>query len=193
MQASTNYPDPTNLHEVGNSFQTLIEALATVERVLRTETARLVAVGEYKAVAQMLEKAQGVGSIRSAIQVKLEEWKQLGWNQARHPEPVRPRPPVHPSPRSTLIVSLDGHLVPGETAADVFVSTLEKIGLDRVMKTGKKLSGISLVSTTYEGTYQSIRRSGFHYVCTHASNEYKKKVLEELACELHLSISVELA
>mgnify|MGYP004701287133 CR=1 FL=1 len=179
---------PTQL--VRRHFQSLLEALTSVKKSLQEETARSVAAGDYTTASRCMDKAKGVHVLLSDIRTRFQDWSRLQL------EPVAPKPPVvprlhpHPAPRSELSVTLEGEVIPGETAADVFVATLEKIGLERIMLTGEKLSGIPLVSKSHHGDYQSIRRSGYYYICTHSNNVTKKRTIEKLASRFNLRVEV---
>jgi hypothetical protein len=177
---------------VRRHFQSLLDALTNVEKSLQEQTARSVAAGDYATASRCMDKAKGVHVLLSDIRTRLQDWSRLQLDPVGPNPPVVPRPHPHPAPRSELSVTLEGEVIPGETAADVFVATLEKIGLERIMLSGEKLSGIPLVSKSHHGDYQSIRRSGYYYICTHSNNVTKKRTLEKLARLFSLRVEVKI-
>lgn len=103
----------------------------------------------------------------------------------------RPRSGVRKPNRAILVKFANGRVVKGPSAADTFTETLEALGLEKVRALGKVRNGFPLVGTRASENYTQ-REVGGLYVMTHTSSEYKKEVLEEIANELGVSLSVEL-
>lgn len=116
--------------------------------------------------------------------------------------PKKPPIVIAKSPRVTLKrprnsngylqVTLDGVLIKEKTASETFVETLNTLGLERIAKLNKKLSGIPLLNKAPVDGYQHQKQSGDWYITTHFSNETAKGMLEDIAKELRVPLKVEL-
>lgn len=98
----------------------------------------------------------------------------------------------HKSAKTWMRVTVAGQVIKGDSGAEVFVATFEWIGLELVSKLGLVLCGIPLISRRPVMSYQSqIYRNGW-YITTHASNPYKKRMLEKISAALGIPIHIEI-
>ena len=103
-----------------------------------------------------------------------------------------PLPPIRkniPSPRvissSRFVVTMsDGERIDHPVAADTFVETIEKLGLEQVEKVNPKLLSTS-------NTYRVYRQSGRYYININFTNDQKKKILDNLANAIGARLLVE--
>jgi len=96
------------------------------------------------------------------------------------------------APRTRLMVKFqDGSVICDPKAANTFALALNKLGLDRVRQLGKRVSGIPLISTQKHDSYTQYQ-FGNDYVATHSSTKFKKEMLEIVAKELGVQVSVEI-
>jgi len=95
-------------------------------------------------------------------------------------------------PGSKLRVQVNSKALEYPDAAETFAHAIEEIGLDRLARLGKALSGIALVGTSKATGYQQQYAIGGFYVCTHSNTQTKKRLLEEIALELGAPIHVEI-
>ena len=94
-----------------------------------------------------------------------------------------PSPPVISSSRFVVTMS-DGERIDHPVAADTFVETIEKLGLEQVEKVNPKLLSTS-------NTYRVFRQRGRYYININFTNDQKKNILENLANALDTRLVVE--
>jgi predicted type IV restriction endonuclease len=85
-------------------------------------------------------------------------------------------------PDKTLIYDLN--------VANTFVSTLQKIGLDKVEPLGFKHSGIPLVSRSKDAFYKQ-RQVGSHWVMIHMATADKLAILHKINDKLNLKLKID--
>ncbi|MDE0186576.1 MAG: hypothetical protein OXP71_14150 [Candidatus Poribacteria bacterium] len=103
-----------------------------------------------------------------------------------------PLPPIRkkiPSPRvissSRFVVTMsDGERIDHPVAADTFVETIEKLGLEQVEKVNPKLLSTS-------NTYRKFRQRGRYYINIDFTNDKKKTILDNLSNTLGARLLVE--
>lgn len=93
-------------------------------------------------------------------------------------------------PRTTMTVSWKGKLFSGACAADVMADCLAAMGLERVRALGMRRGPHLLVSKDKPPPDRGSRLRDGLYVITHASNQEKGAILEEVAKGLNEQISV---
>jgi hypothetical protein len=87
------------------------------------------------------------------------------------------------------VTFLDGSKVIGESAADVFVNTIHKIGLEKVQGLNISRYNSNIVSRKAHPRYSTILKDGY-FVLTHFNNETKKRILENISERLNLSLRI---
>lgn len=118
-----------------------------------------------------------------------ERWPALVVVHATTPNVV-----PHPKrPGSKLRVHLNGKAIEYSDAAETFARSIDQIGIERVARLGRVLSGIPLVGRSRAAGYQQQFAVGQFYVCTHSNTQTKKRVLEEIAADLGVQIRVEVS
>ena len=95
-------------------------------------------------------------------------------------------------PGSKLRVHLNGKVIEFSDAAETFARAIEDIGIERVTRLGKVLSGIALIGTVKAAGYQQQFMIGEYYVCTHSNTPTKKRLLEEIGAELRVPLHAEI-
>lgn len=177
---------------VVDCFVTLLAAIRNSEERWRD---RLLEAGGNRDKARSDEcmvAVQRTAEAGGEVETLFNKWK------SRWPTvpaiPVPPAPPSPPkSPRSKLRVHINGKVLEHSTAAETFARTLAEIGIERVARLGKTLSGIPLVSKSAAPDYQEQFVLGEYRICTHANNPTKKRVLDQIANELKIPLKVEIS
>ncbi len=185
---TVNTPDVDINQSVSSCFEALMSAMHAYESALRTYASKAVLNRDDANAQSCWPVIESVNRASREVETAHRTWTSL-----RPAEPA-PTPPKSLSahskrPGSTFCVTFGGRAIKGRDAAEVFVHTIEAIGIGSVAALGLTLSGIALVGKSNTATYQSrVFTSGF-YVCTHASNRDKKRILEKIASRLGLALS----
>lgn len=99
------------------------------------------------------------------------------------------------APQTKLRVSFpDGKVIEKYRAADTFVETIQKIGIDKVRKLGLRGNGVPLIDSAprRDGkTFAQQKIQGW-YICTYSSTLKKKEQLDEIARQLRIRLKVEI-
>lgn len=102
-------------------------------------------------------------------------------------------PEIRKKRRSVKLVvnDSDGKEFPGADSAGVFVSALQRLGLERIERLGVEVDGEPLVSRKKHKKYPASTRqvNGF-WISTHSSNAKKGSLLKRIAYQLGVSLTV---
>ena len=183
-----NTADIDTNQSVSSCFEALMSAMQAYESALRTYASKAMLNRDDANAESLLAVIGSVNRARQEVETAHRTWTGL------RPGEPSPKPPkslaAHSRrPGSTFSVTFGGRAIKGRDAAEVFVHTIEALGIGRVAALGLMLSGIALVGKSNAATYQScVFTSGF-YVCTHASNRDKQRILEKIAGRLGLALS----
>jgi hypothetical protein len=153
------------------------------EALLDRDDAR--AQGCLQAIEIITEAAGEVGTI-------CQKWKDRWLAPAPAPATAPGLTPHPKRPGSKLRVHLDGTVIESSHAAETFARTIEDIGIERVARLGKILSGIPLIGTAKAADYQQQFMIGGFYICTHSNTPTKKRLLEEIGAELRVPLRAEI-
>ena len=180
---------PSTDHGLSRNFADLMSAMKAYEGSLRVHALRLLFHPEAN-------ESQALEEVLESVKHAREEIEPAHRALARH-RPVqlstisKPRSARTKRPASDLRAILAGQPISGTSGADVFVSTIEAIGVERVAALGLTLCGVALVSRSrVPGHYPTLTLSSGFYFCTHASNQEKKRVLDTIAQRLGLALTV---
>ncbi len=97
------------------------------------------------------------------------------------------------SPAKKLKVTINGKMVEGRKATDVFVNAIKIIGPAKIAQLNRfSIDELPLIVFQRDGRKQmnSLGKQG--YVCTHLSTVGKKSLLERIAQSLNIKIKVEI-
>jgi hypothetical protein len=126
------------------------------------------------------------------VETSSQKWKDRWLAPASAPVTVPDLTPHPKRPGSKLRVHLDGKAIQSSHAAETFARTIEDIGIERVARLGKGLSGIPLIGTAKAADYQQQFMIGGFYICTHSNTPTKKRLLEEISAELRVPLHAEI-
>lgn len=100
--------------------------------------------------------------------------------------PIRSR-----SPRKKMSVRLNGKLVEGRTAKEIFVKAIKEIGVEQVEGLGFTLNGYPLVSQERPPFGRASSAIGNWRVATHCSTDMKHSLLQRIAARLRVDMEVQ--
>jgi hypothetical protein len=84
-----------------------------------------------------------------------------------------------------------GRVIQEDTAAQTFAEVIEHLGMDRVAALGWRVNDEPLLSQHPSQNYNQ-QKVGHWYVMTHSNTNYKKRILDGLATQLGVPLSVEI-
>lgn len=97
------------------------------------------------------------------------------------------------SPAKTLKVKIEGKVIAGSKATEIFVSAIKRIGPEKIAEsTNFKVDGLPFIVKERDNRKQMNFLGNDWYVCTHMSTNAKKLFLSRIACSLNIRMSVEL-
>ncbi len=110
--------------------------------------------------------------------------------------PVQPEPRhrnrKQKSPQTRLVVTMpNGEKIDHNVVAITFAEVIEKLGIERVRNLECQVNRIPLISTSNHTLYNQ-HKSGQYYIMTNTSTKKKKRLLEEIAADLHEPLKVEI-
>ena len=91
-------------------------------------------------------------------------------------------------PPKKLRVTVRGQRMSGETAADVFVASLDAIGLERVASLGLRIGPNAIVTDAPHPKDRGSKRRGNWYVLTHSSTREKQALLDQIGKSLGVEL-----
>lgn len=92
---------------------------------------------------------------------------------------------------SLLVRFDDGTVIAERTAADTLAKAIQKIGFDRVERTGILVNGEAIVSNSKSLKYNDVQIDG-HYVKTHSSTSQKARNLLQISEALGLELEIQI-
>jgi hypothetical protein len=141
--------------------------------------------GEYLVAVQ--RTAEAAGEVEALFNKRKDTWSA--------PPAITASAPRMPHPKGTgsrLRVHLNGKVLEYSSAAETFARTIAEIGVERVARLGKTLSGIPLIASSAAPDYQQQFALGEHHICTHSNTQTKKRLLDQIATELGIPLRVEI-
>lgn len=103
--------------------------------------------------------------------------------------------PIIRSPKTGLCVFLkDGTLIQERKACDTFVKAIQAAGIAKVKALDMVLCKVPLISDKLDDNYKKSQHAigGGLYIITHASNDQKKRILEQISEKLGLDWKVQI-
>ncbi len=99
---------------------------------------------------------------------------------------------VKVNPTSILRVTMfNGEVIEEPRAIATFTKVIERLGIANVRKLGLTANTIPLVSNAKD-LYRPQKQVGGYYISSNSSTKAKKNILEQIAKEMHLNITVEI-
>lgn len=192
----------TNAEElVSAGFVTLIAAFDRCADDVKLQCAEATIEGKLERSGALLEASKMMQAFRREVEALSMRWSKgvfrLSTNtisKKSKSSKVDQKKIGHrqKSKDTQLRVTVAGQTITQRTAAEIFSTALEKMGLERVAKLDMRCSGIALVSRNPATGYQSQKIKNNWYITTHASNSDKKRILEAVGAALQIPVRVDI-
>ncbi|MEK7995660.1 MAG: hypothetical protein AAB403_17815 [Planctomycetota bacterium] len=173
-------------------FGALLTAIRTSADEWRMRAAEALLDRDDARAEECLRAIQRITEAADEVETVYHKWKDRWPTLAAAPATTPSLAPHTKRPGPKLRVHLNSKVIEYSGAAETFARTIEAIGIERVARLGKVLSGIALVGTSKATGYQQQFAIGEFYVCTHSNTQTKKRLLEEIASELRVPLRVEI-
>jgi len=177
---------------VKHQFEQLFVAINHAADDLKLAIAEAGMAGDFSAVVDKMDNCNRLQLLELELKACLKRFDENRTNKV-HAEPVhalKPRP-SRQSGRAKLRVKLGDKVIEQQTVSDTFVQTLAQLGLEKVAKLNKKLSGIPLLAKTKTNGYHTQKYHQGWYVTTHFNTQTAMKMLLDIGKELQIPITVE--
>lgn len=176
---------------VNVAFELVDEELNRVLHALNEEGAQAFRNGEHQKVKDLAETGVTLNAFKEKVGALLAEWNR-GFDRSIRRKVTLPKEFRSKGPRTRLRVSFaNGSIIENTSAAESFIASLEKLGLDKVAALGIDMYGLPLVGRVKSEQYNQ-HLVGSYYVLTHSNTEKKKSLLEEIATRLGATIKVQI-
>lgn len=184
---------------IGPALWKTIEALEMEIETLNAEGASLFGRSQYEDASRFAELGSKMQTFHHRISEIRSDWIEfmgaapmLG--EADDREATKDENDARrKSPRKSLVVTMDGgEVISGRTAAETFAKVIAKMGVDRVKGLGIEVNREPLISESQSQRYNTAEIDG-KYIMTHSSTAQKKDLLERIAGELGVIISVDIS
>jgi hypothetical protein len=186
------HPNSAMDQAVADCFGALLGAIHTSADEWRTRATEALQARDDARAEECLAGIQRITEMAGEVETLYHNWENR-WPALLLPSTPVPSPGSQPKGHaSKLRAHLNNKVVEYPYAAETFARTIEAIGIERVARLGKALSGIALVGTSKATDYQQQFAIGKFYVCTHSNTPAKKRLLEEIAAELGVPLRVEI-
>ncbi|PPD29470.1 MAG: hypothetical protein CTY19_17400 [Methylomonas sp.] len=178
---------------VNQQFNQLLAAICYAMDDVKIESAEASLIGDFTAVVAKMNACKSLQMLEMELKACLKRFEETRPSKPIA-EPVRnqTRQISRKAVRGKLRVKLGDKIIEQSTVSDTFVQTLAELGLEKVAKLNKKLSGIALLARTpANGGYQTQKYYQGWYVTTHFNTPTAMKILQDVGRELRMPILVE--
>ncbi|WGS88589.1 hypothetical protein [Methylomonas sp. UP202] len=176
---------------VNQQFNQLFAAIGHAADDLKIESAEASLMGDFASVTARMEDCKRLQTLEAELRACL---KRFGDKQPSKAVIRSVRAHTRRYTRKSggkLKVTVGAKTIEQATISDTFVQTLATLGLDKVARLNKKLSGIPLLARTPASGYQTQKFHQGWYVTTHFNQPTAIKMLQEVGRELHVPLRVE--
>lgn len=178
---------------VNQQFNQLFAVIVQASDDLKIASAEASLTGDFTTVVAKIYDCKRLQMLEMELKACL---KRFEGNRLSKPvaEPVRSqtRQISRKAARDKLRVRLGDKIIQQSTVSDTFVQTLAELGLEKVARLNKKLSGIALLAKTPTSGYQTQKFHQGWYVTTHFNTPTAMKMLQDVGRELRMPVDVEL-
>jgi hypothetical protein len=176
---------------VNQQFNQLFAAISHAADDCKIESAEASLVGDFASVTARMEDCKRLQTLDMELRACLKRFGE------RQPSKAVIRPVRTHTRRHTrqsggkLRVTVGATTIEQATISDTFVQTLATLGLDKVARLNKRLSGIPLLARTPSSGYQTQKFHQGWYVTTHFNKPTAIKMLQDVGRELHVPLRIE--
>lgn len=177
---------------VNQQFNQLFTVIVQASDDLKIASAEASLTGDFTMVVAKIYDCKRLQMLEMELKACL---KRFEGNRPSKPvaEPVRSqtRQIRRKAGRDKLRVKLGDKIIQQSTVSDTFVQTLAELGLEKIARLNKKLSGIALLAKTPTSGYQTQKYHQGWYVTTHFNTPTAMKILQDVARELRIPLKIE--
>ena len=178
------------------AFELMLYELEQKSDELNAEGAAFFRNSEYDKAKERADHGKSLRAFRDKIELIRNEWLREHSTTFPKSEPseidylIRTIASATKAPKTVLVVKfLDGETLYEKVAADTFVQTIKKFGLEKVRQLEIEINRGLLVSKVKPERYQYYKE-GDYFIVTHSSTAQKKDILEKIAAILNVPITV---
>lgn len=180
-------PESVNLQ-----FNQLFAVIGHAGDDLKIASAEASLLGDFTTVVEKMDDCKRLQILDMEVKACLKRFAENRTNKPHaEPIPVRPRNVIGKSRRAKLRVKLGDKVIEQRTVSDTFVQTLAELGLEKVAKLNKRLSGIPLLAKTPTNGYHTQKYHQGWYVTTHFNTPTAMKMLQDVGKELQIPLYVQ--
>lgn len=177
---------------VEHKVQELLAAISYAADDVKIESAEASLSGDFTAVVTKIYDCKRLQILEMEIKACLKRFEENRANKAQvEPHPALKRKPSRKGGRAKLMVKLGDKVIEQRTVSDTFVQTLAELGLEKVAKLNKRLSGIPLLAKTPTNGYHTQKYHQGWYVTTHFNTPAAMKMLQDIGKELQIPLYVQ--
>lgn len=174
---------------VNHQFNQLFAVIGQAGDDLKLAIAEAGMAGNFATVAANIEECKNLQILEQAIRTSVSQFeKGIPSTPVEKPSPHRNR---CRKPRGLIRVSLPHRIIQERTIAQTFLETLKALGLERVARLNKIVTAVPLISKQPANGYQRQERVHGWYITTHINQTTATVVLQEIAKELNVAMTIE--
>lgn len=176
---------------VSAKFNELFAAMTYAADDFKIESAEASLLGDFASVEAKMDDCKRLQMLDMELRACLKRFEERQPSKAvAKPIRTRSRRATRKS-SGTLRVRVGEKIIEQATISDTFVQTLATLGLDKVARLNKRLSGIPLLARTPANGYQTQKFYQGWYITTHFNRPTAIKMLQDVGKELQIPINVE--
>lgn len=176
---------------VSAKFNELFAAIIYAADDFKIESAEASLLGDFASVAAKMDDCKQLQMLDMELRACLKRFEERQPSKAvAKPVRIRSRRVTRKS-SGTLRVRVGEKIIEQATISDTFVQTLATLGLDKVARLNKRLSGIPLLAKTPANGYQTQKFYQGWYITTHFNKLTAIKMLQDVGRELQVPLRVE--
>ena len=177
---------------VEHKAQDLLAAIGHAADDVKIESAEASLSGDFTAVVTKIYDCKRLQILEMEIKACLKRFEENRANKTQvESHPAIKRKHNSKGGRAKLRVKLGDKIIEQRTVSATFVQTLAELGLEKVAKLNKKLSGIPLLARTPTNGYHTQKFHQGWYVTTHFNTPTAMKMLQDVGKELQIPLNVQ--
>lgn len=180
-----------NKDSVAEAFEMVMEELDKAYQETTKQITQAYENEDFEEGQVLANRGKSLKDFQTRVDTLRKEWIDGKWIDGIDPRPEGKRPNAQ---QTKLRVSFpDGKVIEKYLAADTFVETIQKIGIDKVRKLGLRGHKVPLIDSVPRDDRKSVQREirGW-YICIYSGTSKKKEQLYEIAQRLGIRLKVEI-
>lgn len=186
-----------NKDSVAAAFKLVMEELDKANQGIAKQIAEASMNADFEKVQVLVDRGKNLKAFQTRVDDLRKEWIDGIDIPASFPNKPQPKftPPRRASaPQTKLRVTFpNGERIERHIAADTFLETIQKIGIDKVRELRLRGNGVPLIDSVQRHDRKSAQpKIQGWYICLYSSTLKKKEQLEEIARHLGIRLKVEI-